>query len=69
MFTNLAKESRGLAANESFWRAVDSVVLSSETVAGAYAELAERLPLEADEFASLRRAMRTWAELFDALGA
>lgn len=64
VFTNLAKESRGLAANEMFWRAVDSVVLTADTVAGAYAELADRLPLEQEEFLQLRRAMRVWAELF-----
>jgi hypothetical protein len=64
VFTNLAKESRGLAANETFWRAVDSVVLTADSVPNAYAELAERLPLETEEFLQLRRAMRTWAELF-----
>jgi hypothetical protein len=64
VFVNLAKESRGLAANETFWRAVDSVVLSADSVPGAYAELADRLPLEQPEFTQLRRAMRTWAELF-----
>ena len=65
MFANLAKESRGLAVNETFWRAVDSVVLTAESVPAAYAELADRLPLEQREFALLRRAMRTWAELFN----
>jgi hypothetical protein len=65
VFSNLAKESRGLAVNETFWRAVDSVVLTAESVPGAYAELAERLPLEQQEFASLRRAMRAWADLFE----
>jgi Reversibly glycosylated polypeptide len=64
VFANLAKESRGLAVNETFWRAVDSVVLTADTVAGAYAELADRLPLEQEEFVQLRRAMRVWAELF-----
>ena len=64
VFANLAKESRGLAANETFWRAVDSVVLTAESVAGAYAELAERLPLDEEEFVQLRQAMRTWAQLF-----
>jgi hypothetical protein len=64
VFANLAKESRGLAANETFWRAVDSVVLTAESVPAAYAQLADRLPLEQEEFVQLRRAMRTWAELF-----
>jgi Reversibly glycosylated polypeptide len=69
VFVNLAKESRGLAANETFWRAVDSVVLSADTVPDAYAQLADRLPLEQDEFVSLRGAMRAWAELFGAAPA
>jgi len=69
VFANLAKESRGLAVNETFWRAVDSVVLTEESVPGAYAQLADRLPLEQEEFTLLRRAMRTWAELFGAAPA
>ncbi len=64
VFANLAKESRGLAANETFWRAVDAVVLSAESVPAAYAQLAERLALDQPAFAQLRRAMRTWAGLF-----
>lgn len=65
VFSNLAKESRGLAVNETFWRAVDSVVLTAESVPAAYAQLAERLPLEQQEFASLRRAMQAWSDLFE----
>jgi hypothetical protein len=64
VFANLSKESRGLEVNETFWRAVDSVVLTAETVPTAYAQLADRLPLEQAGFVQLRRAMRTWAELF-----
>jgi hypothetical protein len=69
VFANLSKESRGLAVNETFWRAVDSVVLTAESVPAAYAELADRLPLEQSEFTQLRRAMRAWAELFDTMPA
>jgi hypothetical protein len=66
VFVNMAKESRGLRANETFWRAVDAVVLSADSVADAYRELAERLALEQPEFLRLRRAMCAWAELFGA---
>jgi hypothetical protein len=69
VFANLSKESRGLAVNETFWRAVDSVVLTAESVPAAYAELADRLPLEQQEFTLMRRAMHTWAQLFDTTGA
>ena len=55
VWANLRKESRGLEVNETFWRAVDSVVLTRDTVAGAYAELADRLPLDDDYF---RRSAR-----------
>ena len=65
VFDNLVKESRGLRANETFWRAVDSVVLTARTVREAYVELADGLPLDGPEFAMLRRAMRTWADLFE----
>jgi hypothetical protein len=65
VFTNLTKESRGLAVNETFWRIVDAVVLTSESVSGAYAQLADRLALE-EEFTAMRRAMHTWSELFAA---
>jgi Reversibly glycosylated polypeptide len=66
VFANLNKEARGIAMNEVFWRAVDSVVLTADTVSGAYAQLAERLRLDAEEFAPIRAAMRAWAELFGA---
>src|SRR5271166_154306 len=69
VFANLAKESRGLAVNETFWRAVDSVVLTAESVPAAYGQLADRLPLDQEEFVLLRRAMRTWAELFPTTSA
>ncbi len=65
VWANLRKESRGLEVNETFWRAVDSVVLSADSVAGAYAQLAERLPLDDAYFLELRRSMREWAALFD----
>jgi Reversibly glycosylated polypeptide len=64
VFVNLAKESRGMASNETVWRAVDSVVLTAVDVAGAYRQLAEQLPLEDSGFAELRRAMIAWAGLF-----
>ena len=35
VFVNLAKESRGLGVNETFWRAVDSVVLTADSCPAA----------------------------------
>jgi hypothetical protein len=43
-------------------------VLTSDSVGGAYAQLAERLSLES-ELLPIRNAMRTWAELFDGAAA
>jgi hypothetical protein len=64
----IREESRGLAVNGWFWQAVDAVVLTSDSVGGAYAQLAERLSLES-ELLPIRNAMRTWAELFDGAAA
>jgi reversibly glycosylated polypeptide/UDP-arabinopyranose mutase len=64
VFANLKKEAAGIEANETFWRAVDSVRLDATTVGGAYRELAERLPLEGPYFDRLRQGMLTWLELF-----
>lgn len=66
VWANLRKESRGLEVNETFWRAVDSVVLTRDTVLGSYVELADRLPLDDEYFRLLRRAMRQWTELLEA---
>ena len=63
-WANLARESSGYEVNETFWRAVDSVVLSAGDIRGAYKQLAELLPLEGDYWTQLRRAMRLWADIF-----
>jgi hypothetical protein len=64
VWRNLRKEAPGLEVNETFWRAVDSVVLTEESIGAAYAELARKLPLEGDYFTKLRQAMQEWTELF-----
>ena len=65
MWANLRKEAPGLEVNESFWQAVDRIVLTRTTFASCYAELADRLDLAGDYWTQLRRAMNTWAGLFD----
>jgi reversibly glycosylated polypeptide/UDP-arabinopyranose mutase len=66
VFANLRKEAAGIEANETFWRAVDSVALDADatTVAGAYLQLSERLPLDGPYFEKLRTGMAVWASLF-----
>lgn len=64
VFTNLKKEATGIEANETFWRAVDSVTLDAESVIGAYRQLTERLPLDGPYFDKMRAGMTAWAELF-----
>ena len=66
VWTNLRKEMPGYEVNETLWRAVDSVVLTKETVRDCYRELAEKLPLTGEYWDRLRRAMTIWAELFPA---
>ncbi len=66
VWTNLRKETPGYEVNETLWLAVDSVVLTKETVRDCYKELAEKLPMTGEYWDRLRRAMPVWAELFPA---
>lgn len=66
VWTNLRKEMPGYEVNEELWRAVDSVVLTKDTVRDAYKELARKLPMAGEYWERLRRAMTIWAELFPA---
>jgi reversibly glycosylated polypeptide/UDP-arabinopyranose mutase len=63
-WANLAREASGFKVNETFWQAVDSIVLSATDIRGAYKEIAEMLPLEGDYWSKLRTAMRLWLEVF-----
>lgn len=66
VFSNLAKEARGIGVNEQLWLAVDRIELKSTTLTEAYMELAENLPAVTGDsyWESLRRAMLAWAALF-----
>jgi reversibly glycosylated polypeptide/UDP-arabinopyranose mutase len=63
-WTNLARESSGYKVNETFWQAVDSIVLSASDIQGAYKQIAESLPLEGEYWSKLRQAMHVWADIF-----
>ena len=63
-WANLDRESSGYKVNETFWRAVDSVVLSASDIQGAYKQIAESLPLEGEYWSKLRHAMHVWADIF-----
>ncbi len=67
VWTNLRKELPGYGVNETFWQAVDSVVLTETTVGDCYKELAEKLPLAGEYWDRLRMAMRIWADLCPAM--
>ncbi|HZS13170.1 MAG TPA: hypothetical protein VFC09_01100 [Candidatus Dormibacteraeota bacterium] len=62
---NLAKETPGYPVNEYLWERVDRVHLTQGSVARCYAELAEKLDMDGEYWSTLKRAMRTWADLFD----
>ncbi len=63
-WSNLERESKGYKVNETFWQAVDSIVLSASDIQGAYKQIAESLPLEGEYWSKLRYAMHVWADIF-----
>lgn len=63
---NLEKERPGIKINETLWTAVDKVILTSETPASCYKELAQKIQFPKGRyFNKLREAMLIWASLFE----
>jgi hypothetical protein len=69
VWTNLRKESSTYEANETLWRAVDSVVLTKGCIRECYQELSDKLPLVGEYWNQLRTAMNIWADLFPKSGS
>lgn len=67
VWDNLAKEATGLRMNETFWQAVDLVVLRGATVGECYKELAEALPPMGGYGKVLSLAMRLWVNRAEAV--
>jgi reversibly glycosylated polypeptide / UDP-arabinopyranose mutase len=64
-FQNLTKEAGGIAANETFWEAVDALPLTASDPVAVAAELGKGLAGHADHYlARLGSALGTWARLF-----
>jgi reversibly glycosylated polypeptide / UDP-arabinopyranose mutase len=64
-FVNLQKEAAGIAANETFWEAVDALPLTATDPVAVADELGQGLTQNADTYlAGLGRALRAWARLF-----
>ena len=65
VFKNLKKESAGLRANEYFWQVVDGIVLTGDSVAECYRQLAKELPshLDGEYWKRLGDAMLLWLTL------
>ena len=62
---NLIKEQKGIATNETLWKAIDEVQLTKKTSADCYGELAINIKFPDNPyFDSLRKAMILWAKLF-----
>jgi len=61
---NLRKETPAYPVNEVLWRAVSETRLQGDDPAACYAELADGLAMDGDYWATLKRAMRIWSELF-----
>jgi reversibly glycosylated polypeptide/UDP-arabinopyranose mutase len=65
VMVNLVKEAPGIAANETFWEAIDAVPLSGRSAVACMAEMGASLETDADPYiAGLGRKMKIWAGLF-----
>lgn len=64
VFVNLEKEAHGIGLNETFWEAVDAVILTKYTFKDCYWELADKLNLSGEYFEKLKQAMKVWRTLF-----
>jgi len=62
---NIEKEKNGIPINEQVWQWVDAVVLTKQTPAACYKELAEKISFpDTPYFTALRKAMIIWSALF-----
>jgi hypothetical protein len=66
VWANLRKEAPGLGINETFWSNVDAIPLRGNDFRSCYRELAKGLALTGAYWDTLRTAMLTWTDLFDA---
>lgn len=64
-WVNLMKESKGngYKVNEILWERVDEVVLTKDSIKGAYVELAEKFNMRGEYWEKLKEAMVIWANL------
>ena len=62
VWANLRKEARGLEINEELWKRIAGIVLTKETFAECYLEIAEKLPATSEYESQLKRAMRLWVK-------
>lgn len=63
VWDNLRKEVPGMQDNETLWKSVDEIILTKETVADCYVELAEKLNVSGKYWSELKAAMRIWVGL------
>lgn len=69
VWANLRKEATGMERNETLWRLADRTVLTANTVAGCYRQLADAVAAEGratndDYLGKLGDAMRRWTERY-----
>lgn len=65
VWANLRKEAPGLELNEVLWQAVDKIRLKGSTFRECYIEIGTGLDLHTPYWEQTRKAMRTWANLFN----
>lgn len=64
VWANLCKEVPGYQANEEFWKAIDSIVLTKSDICDCYKEIGDKLSLSGEYWNRVRAAMSIWANLF-----
>jgi hypothetical protein len=62
---NIQKEAPGLPVNEWLWRDIKDAKIQSDTVLGAYKDIARHLSKKSDYFKKLSKAMLIWTSFFE----
>lgn len=63
-FTNLQKEAKGIETNETLFKKVDQINLTSKDIIGSYRELINSLKIKEEYFLNLKTAINLWLDLF-----
>lgn len=67
VWVNFDKEHEGIKANERFWQAIDSIVITEQNPAWCYEQIADTLPrlIAGNYWKRLDKAMHIWSALYE----